>query len=130
MSNPNCDHYWLVRRGGTCPHCKVEFPGQFQPPKGEKDIFAKTQPSALHKTSSAPKMKPTAANVEKVKTLMKTLGYDSNVSDAQAMEIGQVILAVRHDMRDYPANGETFTEFQETVRKFLDGLPWTQRRTA
>jgi hypothetical protein len=122
MSNPNCDHYWLVRRGGRCPHCGVEFPGQFQPPKGEKDIFTRPE--------SPPKMKPTSANVEKVKALMKTLGYDSNVSDAQAMEIGQVVLTMRHEMRNQPANGETYQAFQDAVRKFLDGLPWTQRRTA
>lgn len=31
--NPNCDHYWLCRRGGRCPHCKAEFPGQHREPK-------------------------------------------------------------------------------------------------
>jgi hypothetical protein len=27
-----CDHYWLVRRGGVCPYCRVEFPGNLEDP--------------------------------------------------------------------------------------------------
>lgn len=119
MAMSQCDHYWLVRRGGKCPHCGVVFPGQFKPPLLEvAELIAKTP---------APKMKPTAENVVKVKKLLTTLGYRDSVTDAQAMEIGQVILAVRHDMRDQPANGETIQEFYTQVRKFLDAVPWTQR---
>lgn len=31
MSDSRCDHYWLVRRGGTCRYCGDTFPGQFGP---------------------------------------------------------------------------------------------------
>jgi len=29
-SRPECDHYWLVRRGGICPHCQRQFIGNFK----------------------------------------------------------------------------------------------------
>jgi len=29
-SRPECDHYWLVRRGGTCQHCTRQFIGNFK----------------------------------------------------------------------------------------------------
>lgn len=28
--NLACDHYWLVRRGGHCPHCRRDFLPNFQ----------------------------------------------------------------------------------------------------
>lgn len=28
----DCDHYWLVRRGGTCSGCGAVFPGGFAAP--------------------------------------------------------------------------------------------------
>ncbi len=27
IQNMRCDHYWLYRRGGTCPHCREHFRG-------------------------------------------------------------------------------------------------------
>jgi hypothetical protein len=44
--NPACDHYWLVRRGGTCPHCKDVFPGQMKPPRSES--YVETVVHILH----------------------------------------------------------------------------------
>lgn len=29
-SKPECDHYWHVRRGGTCSSCQREFVGNFK----------------------------------------------------------------------------------------------------
>lgn len=39
--NPNCDHYWLFRRGGTCPHCRQVFQAGVVPPREEETPRAK-----------------------------------------------------------------------------------------
>lgn len=44
MSTPRCDHYWLSRRGGTCPHCADVFPGQGQPSRDQLAERARNQP--------------------------------------------------------------------------------------
>ncbi len=35
-----CDHYWLVRRGGDCQHCKDSFPGNYEASKFERQAAA------------------------------------------------------------------------------------------
>lgn len=53
-TNPKCDHYWLVRRGGVCEHCGDHFPGQFQKSAYELAEKAPAEPMYQGKAKNGP----------------------------------------------------------------------------